>query len=418
MKFRIQFYFAMRFFLIWSAIAIFCGALYRWKVERFLPGSIPLSFAVYAVAGFFLIATASLLASSRLAVSLRRLSERFVLIGQRNFQSLPASKNLSLPDAVTGELDLMEERIQFSCQNLERQNLFFFRFFPDQTLSIIDSDPLAHIEPGHSKKCNATLLHSRLRLSPAIDGKTEAEPFHFLTEYCKRITPEIEKTGGWIDHFNEEALFAVFSDEHRATRNEQILSTADRALLSAIEISRLNGDFNRDRLERKELPFESGIAIATGEVTVGVVGTDRKYFTTFTGTPVSSGQRLAGLTKTYQASLLITGETRDRLVHAEEHLMREVDTVRFGRTEAAVSLFEVFDAEPDEKKEKRQMTASLFSNAIREYKSGNFEAAEKIFLEAYHVDPDDRLIKIYIKRCREFRKSSPVHWDGVIKIHK
>lgn len=76
-----------------------------------------------------------------------------------------------------------------------------------------------------------------------------------------------------------------------------------------------------------------------------------------------------------------------------------------GKSEA-VTVYEVFDANPLEIKQGKFATLSLFAEALAFYSSGKFPEAGRLFAECWHRNQGDRVAKIYWERCQQqFEKS-------------
>ena len=56
----------------------------------------------------------------------------------------------------------------------------------------------------------------------------------------------------------------------------------------------------------------------------------------------------------------------------------------------------------------------IFHAALDEYFAKNFLKAEKLFMQAYQLLPDDKTALIFAERCRNYmKKNITSEWDGV-----
>lgn len=117
------------------------------------------------------------------------------------------------------------------------------------------------------------------------------------------------------------------------------------------------------------------------------------------------------LTKEYSTNILISQFTYDLIRH-DAFTVRELDSVRVKGKNEPVTIYELFGYESFY--QHKQPLANTFSEGLRAYRNRQWDQAITLFKEALRMYPDDQPSKIYINRCRAYkRKPPPEDWDGV-----
>ena len=130
------------------------------------------------------------------------------------------------------------------------------------------------------------------------------ELVHSLNRYFSYMVDVIMEQRGIVDKYIGDAIMAFFGAPV-ATGKEP-----DQAIRAALRMVRALEQFNAEQLENGKPPFRIGIGTASGEVTVGNIGTDRKMDYTVIGDTANLASRLAGLTKYYGVPVLVTEKWR------------------------------------------------------------------------------------------------------------
>ena len=79
-----------------------------------------------------------------------------------------------------------------------------------------------------------------------------------------------------------------------------------------------------------------------------------------------------------------------------------------------ISIYEVFDADPEELRNRKLQTLPDFQKAQQLYFDRKFVDAAKGFINVLNVLPDDATTKLYLERSAKFMvEGVPDNWDGV-----
>ncbi|MCW7524611.1 hypothetical protein ND811_19050, partial [Leptospira sp. 2 VSF18] len=73
-----------------------------------------------------------------------------------------------------------------------------------------------------------------------------------------------------------------------------------------------------------------------------------------------------------------------------------------------ITVYEVFDADPEPLKNAKLATLDLFNNAMSFYNQKNYEQAQLLFIQCLANNPHDTVSKIYLTRTFD---SSGKSWE-------
>ena len=128
---------------------------------------------------------------------------------------------------------------------------------------------------------------------------------HLLNRYLGAMTDIILAHQGTIDEFIGDAILAVFGAPQ--TREDD----ADRAVQCALAMQAAMADINRAN-EADGLPaVATGIALNTGKVIAGNIGSERRASYGAVGTPINAAYRIESFTVGGQ--ILISPTTHERI---------------------------------------------------------------------------------------------------------
>lgn len=161
-----------------------------------------------------------------------------------------------------------------------------------------------------------------------------------LNQYLSVMTEVVFRHGGTVDKFEGDAILAFFG----APQSHD--DDPERAILTALEMTERLSELANDWRERAETPLEIGIAINTGQVMVGNIGSHRRMEYTVIGDAVNLASRLQDLTKEYGASVLISGSTYDRV--KDMCNVRSLGEVEVRGRKQPVNLYEVIGLASEE----------------------------------------------------------------------
>ncbi|AFZ16648.1 adenylate/guanylate cyclase domain-containing protein [Allocoleopsis franciscana] len=280
------------------------------------------------------------------------------------------------------------ERRKFTSE-LFQLNHAFSRFVPRQFLQFLNKDSIVDVQLGDHVQKEMSVLFADIRdFTTLSESMTPEENFTFINAYLSRMEPAIVLNQGLIDKYIGDGIMALFS------------KGADNALKAAISMLQRLAEYNQGRAKAGYMPIQIGIGINTGSLMLGTVGGYSRMDSTVISDAVNLASRIEGLTKDYRVSLLISHHTFSQLQDANQYAFRLIDRVKVKGKLAAVSVYEIFDADPPKIRDAKLATKTAFEEALLLYNLHSFKSASQLFEECLHLNPEDTVAQIYLERCQ------------------
>ena len=284
-------------------------------------------------------------------------------------------------------------------QNLERSldaeselTDAYGRFVPHQFLNLLGYESIIDVNLGDQVQEEMSVLFADIRdFTTLSETMSPQENFNFINAYLSRMEPAITSNNGFIDKYIGDAIMALFSD------------FADDAVKAGIAMLNILTDYNEHRQSVGYIPIQIGIGINSGSLMLGTVGGQSRMDSTVISDAVNLASRIEGLTKDYGVPLLISQETLERLRNPADYAIRIVDKVQVKGKSKYVVVYEVFDADPAEILSAKLANLPVYNEAMLLCDRKEFREAGKLFEECLRTNPSDRVARIYLKRCRDWR---------------
>jgi len=220
----------------------------------------------------------------------------------REFKEIVASRHRMLSTI----LEVSEERLRL-VKFIRRT---FGRYISDQVVEEILRSPQSRKLGG--RRAVVTVLFSDLRgFTSLSEDRAPEQIVHILNRYLEAMSEVILDYGGMIDEFIGDAILAVFGVPQEKEDDPA------RACACALAMQNALAGLNQGLREMEDCPpLEMGIAVNTGPVVVGNIGSQRRMKYGIVGPVVNSAARIESLTVGGQVLL---GQDTYRLVR---HLAR------------------------------------------------------------------------------------------------
>jgi adenylate cyclase len=232
-------------------------------------------------------------------------------------------------------------------QELEKRRVrsLFSRFISpemvDQMMSTQDLNSL-------NKRSDVSIIFSDIRGFTTLSEKLSPEDVvALLNPYLEAMSKVIYKHGGTVDKYEGDAIIAFFGEP------VPYKDHAVRALRASLDM-RVALDELRKQWEKEGRPnqIEMGIGINSGEVFVGLLGSEQRINYTVIGDNANLASRLQDLTKTYAWPILISESTNQQVRDEFDTEFADAVTVK-GKTKP-VNVYKVLGRKGAPKSEQLQ----------------------------------------------------------------
>jgi class 3 adenylate cyclase len=323
--------------------------------------------------------------------------------------------NMSVRSAVrsrdeVGRLSLsfnhMAETIQEYSQRQIALLAAYGRFVPHELLRLLDKGSVVDLKLGDQTQKDMTVLFSDIRSFTTLsETMTPFENFNFINSYLRRMGPEIRANGGFIDKYIGDAIMALFPGR------------SDDAIAAAVGMQKRLVEYNADRAKAGYPPIGIGVGVNAGKLMLGTVGEHERMDGSVIADAVNLCSRLQSLTRTYESTILTTGNTLKTLSNPRRFSFRFIDRVRVRGRQETTLLFEILDGENEELRRRRMSYKEELARALRAYYGRGFEEALQIVKRLRADNPDDKILGIYQRRCENLvALGAPQDWQGVEEI--
>ena len=255
-----------------------------------------------------------------------------------------------------------------------------------------------------------SVLFADLRGFTAVAERMRPEEVRlFLNDYFTEMSEVVQAFGGTVDKYIGDEVMAFWGAPLPDPDH------ARRAVLAALRM--------REAILRLRARVEPGadedldlrVGINTGLVSVGDMGSAFRRSYTVLGDAVNLAKRIESLTRYYGVGIMIGEQTRIRVA---DLLCREIDWVQVKGRGGVVTIFEPIGFVPDVSPE-RLRDLELWSEALRAYRTRQWQEADELLLELQRRDPRCELYELYRGRIARFRELAPAaNWNGVTLFDK
>ncbi len=310
------------------------------------------------------------------------------IIAQANLLAVVYTDNVRKIAMVTDRLSLI--------------NTIYGYFVPAGLTSLFNKEKTGDVKAGDfvTKKMCVFILDIRdfTSLSETMSAK---ECFDFINGFLSEFVPVIKQCRGLITGFAGDQINGLFEKSSDGVE-------------ASIKIGRLLARYNKDRLSQGLVQINIGIGLCTGEVVLGISGNQNRIQLTAVSGEVQKAILLESLTK-YTGSMIIA----DKSVLDDSEDSIKLSSRRIGRYSVSQGVqsdaYEMIFSFMPKSTLRRLETKYLFERALNDLESGRIESAGVEFSSLLQENPNDELIKWYLRVKNSIVKSEniSVSLDGL-----
>jgi adenylate cyclase len=250
-----------------------------------------------------------------------------------------------------------------------------------------------------------TALFSDIRGFTAMsEGLTPTSLVDILNDYFSEMTDVLMKHWGTLDKYIGDAIMAFWGAPY--PQEDHALRACRAALELQQTLFKLQGRWEAQGRPRIDI----GVGINTGVMTVGNMGSKKRFNYTIMGDNVNLASRLEGINKNYGTHLIISENTYQAV--QKEMLARELDLIRVKGKLKPVKIYELVGTltEVDQHRDRIER----FERGLQAYREGLWATALETLEGLARDYPQDGPSHVFIKRCHDYLLQPPEGvWDGV-----
>ncbi|MDP3585654.1 MAG: adenylate/guanylate cyclase domain-containing protein [Thiobacillus sp.] len=243
------------------------------------------------------------------------------------------------------------------------------------------------------------------------EGLTPDAAVRFLNRYFSMMSEVVRAQQGIVDKYIGDSVMAFwgppFTDPADHARLGCIAALDQMARLEAFRawLPEMFG-------VRDNVPVVNvRMGIASGEVTVGNIGSETSRGYTVIGDTVNLASRLEQANKFYGTRILASEATRT--LAGDMLAFREIDSLRVAGKLETVRVYELLGM-ADELSDTDRQRVQAYEAGLAHYRAQDWDAAEAAFRECLAIEPKDQPSQVMLARVEAFRLKPPgAGWDGV-----
>jgi two-component system sensor histidine kinase ChiS len=162
--------------------------------------------------------------------------------------------------------------------------------------------------------------------------------------------------------------------------------------------------YNSHRANFLYPPIRIGIGLHTGPVMLGIIGHSNFMQGTVISDAVNLSARLESLTKRYRVSLIVSEQVIKAMGARAPSHCRYLDTIKVEGKDIPVSIYEIFEADPEFLIRLKLRTRSLFEKGVRLFVANRPAEALDVFNQVWRTGRGDYTVAYYIMRSSYYVK--------------
>jgi adenylate cyclase len=282
----------------------------------------------------------------------------------------------------------------------------FGQYVPSELVDEMSQNPAAFTMEGDSREMSVLFTDVR-GFTTISEGLEPKQLSQLMNEFLTPLTRVIYRHRGTIDKYMGDCIMAFWGAPVADPGH------ARSAVLAGLEMHKVLGELAPEFKARGWPEIRIGVGVNSGRMSVGNMGSEVRVAYTVMGDAVNLASRLEGLTRQFGVGMIVGETTR---AQAPDLVYRELDRVRVRGKDATVAIYEPLGL-PGEVSKDLIDELKLWAQALRLYRSQDWDMAELQLLNLLKAYPSRTLYRSFIDRIATFRRNPPGEgWDGAYRF--
>lgn len=228
----------------------------------------------------------------------------------------------------------LEQAVTQEIEKRRVRNLFMRFISPEMVTQLLETQDVNSL----NKRSDITILFSDIRNFTSMSEKlTPDGVVALLNPYLDVMTTVIHKHGGTVDKYEGDAIVAFFGEPIHYDDHAKRAARAALDMRLALVILKENWAKSGILPER----FDIGIGLNTGDVFVGLLGSEQRVNYTIIGDNANLAARLQDLTKQYGYHTIISESTQKSI--RDEFKTEFIETVQVKGKSQKVKIYKLLE---------------------------------------------------------------------------
>jgi adenylate cyclase len=297
--------------------------------------------------------------------------------------------------------------VTYQYVNESRQKQFIRRTFqyylaPDAVRDLLENPH--KLQLGGERR-ELTVLFSDIRGFTSLSERLDPQEItNLLNHHLTAMTNTIMERKGVVDKYIGDAIMAFWGAPREDP--EHAINACRAAVAMEQALTKLNAQMRDSGYDELAI----GIGINTGEMTVGNMGSEKRFDYTVMGDEVNFASRLEGITKMYGVTCLISDTTYHNAQNAQDLSFRALDKVAVKGKEQPRRIYELITYELNDQCARAFDT---FQKGVEMYEKGEWGTAIEYFDKVLQIIPNDGPSIVLRDRAQTLQSDPPEKWNGV-----
>jgi adenylate cyclase len=282
----------------------------------------------------------------------------------------------------------------------------FGQYVPSELVDEMSQNPAAFTMEGDSREMSVLFADVR-GFTTIAEGLDPKQLSQLMNEFLTPLTRVIYRHRGTIDKYIGDCIMAFWGApiaDHGHARN---------AVLAGLEMHKVLAGLAPEFKSRGWPQIQIGVGINSGRMSVGNMGSEVRVAYTVMGDAVNLASRLEAITKQFGVGMIVGEVTR---AQAPDLVYRELDRVVVKGKDTPVTIYEPLGL-PGELAGELVDELKLWAQALRLYRSRDWDMAELQLLNLLKAYPSRTLYQTFLDRIASYRKAPPEKgWDGAYRF--